>query len=134
MTASRPPCPSFRPKSFEKVTSQMLSHLEGKGLETGQKLTLISLAKGLPIDEGVPWGGSEKMVNDILHIINDKRVRDGRPLIDENGLRESVRLMMLGKRKSPAVEELSDALCNLREIRLGTRQLPPLDEGIKRTA
>lgn len=125
---------SHRPKDFQRVSANMLLHLEGHGLEIGQKLTLIKLAKGAAVDEGVPWGGSKGMVADIIRIINDKRTRDGRPPIDENELRESVRALLKGRRKSPAVEELSDALCNLREIRLGSRRLPPLDEGIKRTA
>jgi hypothetical protein len=113
----------------------MLLRLEGHGLETGQKLTLIHLAKGSVIDQGVPWGGSKKLVADVLRIINDRRKRDERPQMDENELRDAVRALLKGARKEPLVEELSDALSNLREVKLGVRKMPPpLDEGLKKIA
>jgi hypothetical protein len=112
----------------------MLLRLEGHGLETGQKLTLIRLAKDSEIDHGVSWGGSKKMVTDVLRIINDKRKRDGRPAMDENELRDAVRALLGGKRKEPLVEELSDALSNLREEKLGIRKVKPLTDDLKRIA
>jgi hypothetical protein len=126
---------AHRPREFTRISSNMLQRLEGIGLESGQKLTLIHLAKGSVIDQGVPWGGSKKLVADVLRIINDRRLRDGRPPMDECELRDAVRALLKGKRKEPKVEELSDALSNLREVKLGVRKMPaPLDEDLKRTA
>jgi len=125
---------SHRPKDFDKISSSMLLRLEGHGLLPGQKLTLIHLARGSEIDNGVPWGGSKNMVADVLRIINDKRKRDGRPPMDEIELRDAARALLKGKRKEPLVEELSDALSNLREVKLGIRKMPPLDEDLKKTA
>ncbi|MFH0884566.1 MAG: hypothetical protein V1861_02555 [Candidatus Micrarchaeota archaeon] len=126
---------AHRPKNFDRISSAMLRRLERHDLETGQKITLVNLAKGLEIDHGVRWGGSRKMVTDVLRIINDHRKRDGRPLMDEAELREAVRALLNGKRKEPLVEELSDALSNLREVKLGVRKMPPpLDEDLKRIA
>ncbi len=125
---------AYRPKDFVRITAAMHVRLEGHGLLTSEKAALIHMAKGHEIDEGVPWGGSKQMVTDVLRIINDRRLRDGRPKMDEEGLRDAVRAMLKGSRKEPAVEELSDALANLREIRLGVRKMPPLHEDLKRIA
>jgi len=125
---------AYRPKDFVRITAAMHVRLEGHGLLTSQKAALIRMAKGHEIDEGVSWGGAKQMVTDILRIINDRRLRDGRPNMDEEGLRDAVRAMLKGSRKEPAVEELSDALANLREIRLGVRKMPPLHEDLKRIA
>lgn len=125
---------TYRPKDFVRITAAMHVHLEGHGLKTSQKVALISMAKGHEVDQGVTWGSTKQIVTDILRIINDRRLRDGRPRMDEEGLRDAVRAMLKGKRKEPAVEELSDALSNLREVNLGVRKMPPLTDDLKRIA
>jgi|WetSurMetagenome_2_1015567.scaffolds.fasta_scaffold809677_1 hypothetical protein len=125
---------TYRPKDFVRITAAMHVRLEGHGLLTAQKAALIRIARGSEVDAGVSWGSAKQVVTDILRIINDRRLRDGRPRMDEEGLRHAVRAMLRGSRKEPAVEELSDALANLREIRLGVRKMPPLHEDLKRIA
>ncbi|MCI0503946.1 hypothetical protein L0Y65_04505 [Candidatus Micrarchaeota archaeon] len=125
---------THRPKDFDRISGAMLLRMAGNSLSSGEKLTLIHLARGAWIDSGVPWGGSKKLVADILRIINDKRTRDGRPMMDEAELRDAVRALLKGKRKEPLFEELSDALSNLREEKLGIRKIKPLTDDLKRTA
>ena len=126
---------AHRPKDFTRVSSTMLMRLEGSGLKTAEKVALVRLAKGADIDQGVPWGDMRKLVNDVLRMINDKRKRDGRVLMDEAELRKAARFLLKGIRKEPLFEELSDALSVVREARLGVRKIPPLnDDDIKKIA
>lgn len=125
---------AHRPKDFDRISGNMLLRLEGRGLSSEQKASLIRFAKDAQLDSGVPWGAPKKVIADVLHLINDKRRRDGRPLMDEDCLRKALRALLKGMRKEPLAEELSDALSNLREVRLGVRKMPPLSEDLKKTA
>ncbi len=124
---------SFRPKDFERVSGAMLLILDGRRLTTSQRKALAELSRAARQDTDVPWGAPRKIVNDLLVIINSRRRRDGRNEMDEDALKVAIRAFFAGDRKDPRVEEFTDALCNLREDRLGVRKVP-LTDGIKKIA
>jgi hypothetical protein len=124
----------FRPKDFDKVSGAMLLVLEGRNLTTVQRKALVELARAARQDKDVPWGAPKKIVADLLSIINNRRTRDGREQMDEDALRKAIRSFFANKRKDPLVEEFTDALCNLREARLGVRKVPPLTDDFKKIA
>lgn len=125
---------SFRPKDFDKVSGAMLLVLEGRHLSGTQRKALVELARAAKRDHDVPWGAPRKIVNDLLAIINNRRRRDGRNEMDEDALKVAIRAFFAGDRKDPSVEEFTDALCNLREARLGVRRVPPLTDNFKKIA
>jgi len=126
--------PGFRPKDFDRVTASIQLRLERGSIDASTKAELLRMVRSSSPDHHVRWGRASRIVADILRIINDKRQRDDIPRLDETGLQAAVRAMAAGDRKNPAVEELLDALCNLREERLGVRKISPLEEGTRKIA
>jgi len=123
----------FRPHDFERISYVMLLRLAACDMAKAERRCLAQKARHSWTDAGVPWGSANKAVSDVLKIVNDKRKRDGREPMGHDELALAIRSYLDGKRKDPLVEELTDALSNLREHRLGTNKFPLL-EGLKRTA
>ncbi len=123
----------LRAPDYQRVSSIMLLRLAPEGAQPEERSRLLRRAKESPADEGVEWGSSKATIRDVLSIINDRRKRDDRPLMDERELEGAIRAYLNGKRKDPLVEEYSDALSSLREARLGINK-HPLIEGLQKTA
>ncbi|MBU0532923.1 hypothetical protein KKB44_05520 [Candidatus Micrarchaeota archaeon] len=74
------------------------------------------------------WGSVDKTIDDVLNIMNAKRGRDGRPPVALSDLHRAITSYLRDER-NPLVEEYTDALANVREMRLGGKfqQLPLFD-------
>jgi len=123
----------FRAPDFTRVTRIMLLRLEGHALTMREKSDLAHMACEAPDDAGVTWGGSRNLVRDILGLVNHKRNRDGRTPMDDKELISALRHFLNGRHNEPLAEEISDALCNLREARMSVFKIPPEDD-LKRIA
>ncbi|MEW6722360.1 MAG: hypothetical protein AB1324_03795 [Candidatus Micrarchaeota archaeon] len=122
----------YRANDYTRVSNLMLLRLTANDIGHEERLRLIQTIRASNHDTGVPWGSPRRTIRDVLSIVNDRRARDGRPAMEETELREAISLYISGQRKNPLVEELTDALGNLREARLGFRE--PLFDSLRKTA
>ncbi|MEW6035715.1 MAG: hypothetical protein AB1529_03825 [Candidatus Micrarchaeota archaeon] len=124
---------ALRPHDFDRTCSLVRLRLRGDSISYEEKLAIVGDIRKAANDRNVPWGSSNRVITDLLAIINGRRMRDERPDMDQEDLLRATELYLAGNRKDPRVEELLDALSNLREARLGIKKVP-LAEDLKRTA
>ncbi len=124
---------ALRPHDFDRTCNLVRLRLRGDSISPAEKLAIVGDIRKAANDRSVQWGSSTRVITDLLAIINGRRVRDERPSMDEEDLLRAIEDYLAGNRKAPRVEELLDALSNLREARLGIKKVP-LAEDLKKTA
>jgi hypothetical protein len=124
---------ALRAPDFERTCSLVRLRLRGDSISPEEKLAIVGDIRRAANDRNVQWGSSTRVISDLLAIINGRRARDERPEMDNEDLLRAIEDYLAGNRKATHVEELTDALSNLREARLGIKKVP-LAEDLKKTA
>ncbi|MFN7991786.1 MAG: hypothetical protein U0R44_06545 [Candidatus Micrarchaeia archaeon] len=122
---------NYRSKDYERISGILLMRLGIKDMQIVERQSLLERIRSASRDH-VPWGGSQKAITDLLAIVNDSRAKKGMERMALADLETALKLYLGGNRSDPRVEELNDALCNLRELRLGVNKFP-MAEGLRRT-
>jgi hypothetical protein len=122
----------LRADDYIGIASSMLLRLEKKGISRTEINELRDLAARHKHCGKVHWGSLSQVVEDTLAFINIKRSIDGRPPMGEDDLKAAIRSYLAKNREDPRSQELTDALNNVREKRLGLDKFQaylPLSEG-----
>ena len=112
----------LHPRTFRHVLGGLEDHLLGRSHQTSTRGQAY-------------WGEIGTVAEDVIRIINIGRQRHGRPNISQDELRSAITRSFSVRVDDPLVQELTFALGNVREIRLGVnkfKDLKPLNEGIKK--
>jgi hypothetical protein len=124
---------SLRSQDYHRISRLMLLRLAENDMPAAEKLRLVGQVRASAVEPEVRWGSARRNISDLLKIINYKRERDNRAHMEEAELKGAILLYLSGETRHPDIEELTDALGNLREVRLGINKFP-LVEGLKRIA
>lgn len=127
---------ALRPDNFQGITRRLLLHLQGRDMVDEKRDQLIGEAVAHAKGEQVRWGRTRDVVKDVIGVINIGRRASGRPSITEGELISAIYLYHDEQRSDHRVEELTDALANVREMRLGVNKFaayPPMDDKLRQT-